>query len=64
MKGRGEGLSRPLVDFDVSFMPGEPAGLLGSRIDPEDVHCWRLFELPVAEGYVANAAVKVARSGL
>jgi 4'-phosphopantetheinyl transferase len=57
LKGRGDGLSRRLRCFDVSVLPGESAALLGSRIDPEDVNRWRLFDVTVAEDYVATAAV-------
>lgn len=60
LKGRGEGLSLPLCDFDVSLVPGEAAALLDSRIDPRDVDRWRLFEVSVADGYVASAAVKLS----
>ena len=59
LKGRGEGLSLPLCDFDVSLAPGEAAALLGSRINPRDCDRWRLFEVPVGDGYVANAAVQL-----
>ena len=59
LKGRGEGLSLSLCDFDVSLGPGEAAALLGSRINPGDRDRWRLFEVPVGEGYVLNAAVEL-----
>ena len=58
IKGRGEGLSIPLCDFDVSLTPGEPAALLGSRIDPSNAGRWRLQAVPVKEGYVATLAVE------
>lgn len=60
LKGRGDGLSHRLRCFDVSVMPGESAALLGSRIDPEDVNRWRLFDVTVADGYVATAAVNLS----
>ena len=57
LKGRGDGLSVPLKDFDVSLTPQEPPELLGSRIDPSEVDRWRLFEVPIEEGYVACLAI-------
>jgi 4'-phosphopantetheinyl transferase len=60
LKGRGDGLSRRMCCFDVSVIPGESAALLGSRIDPEDVNRWRLFDVTVADDYVATAAVNLS----
>lgn len=64
IKGRGEGLSIPLCDFDVSLVPGEPAALLSSRIDPSDVGRWHLEEVPVEEGYAAAFAVNCSGAPL
>lgn len=61
VKGRGEGLTIPLSDFDVSLAPGEPAALLRSRSDPADVGRWSLRDLAVPEGYVG--ALAIANSG-
>jgi 4'-phosphopantetheinyl transferase len=60
IKGRGEGLSLPLDGFDVSLTPGEPAALLCSRIDPDDIGRWSLHEVTVGEGYAAALAVESA----
>jgi 4'-phosphopantetheinyl transferase len=57
VKGRGEGLSIPLADFDVSLAPGEPAALLRSHIDPADVGRWSLRDLAVGGDYVAALAI-------
>ena len=56
VKARGEGLSFPLKDFDVSLVPGEPARLLDVRDDGK-VNSWTLRDIPVGEGYVAALAV-------
>ena len=58
LKARGDGLSVPLSDFDVSLAPEEPPVLLGSRIDPSEPNRWQLFEVPVEEGYVACLAME------
>ncbi len=61
IKARGEGLSFPLKQFDVSLTPGEPARLLSVRDDHAfsgvaEVDRWRLQEIPVGNGYVAALA--------
>lgn len=58
IKGRGEGLSLPLDQFDVSLVPGEPARLLNTRGDPQDVYRWSLQALSPGAGYVAALAVE------
>ena len=50
IKARGEGLSLPLDQFDVSLAPGEPAALLGTQRDPSEASRWSLQELPLAPG--------------
>jgi len=60
IKARGKGLSLPLDLFDVSLAPNEPATLLSSREDPQEVARWsfqNLFSYPdyagafVVEGF-------------
>jgi 4'-phosphopantetheinyl transferase len=58
IKARGEGLSLPLDQFDVSLTPGEPAALLSTRPDSEEARRWDLQELAVASGYAAALAVE------
>jgi 4'-phosphopantetheinyl transferase len=58
LKARGEGLSLPLDQFDVSLAPGEPAAILGAQPDPSEASRWSLQELTPAPGYVAALAVK------
>ncbi|MGC2161779.1 MAG: 4'-phosphopantetheinyl transferase superfamily protein [Silvibacterium sp.] len=58
IKARGEGLSLPLDQFDVSVAPGEPATVLGNQRDPSEASRWSLQELVPAPGYVAALAVE------
>jgi 4'-phosphopantetheinyl transferase len=58
IKARGEGLSLPLDQFDVSLVPGGPAVLLGTRGDPQKSSGWSLRELMPDPGYVAALAVE------
>ena len=58
IKARGEGLSCPLDDFDVSLAPGAPAALLESRLDPKETSRWRLQDLFPAPGYAATVAIE------
>lgn len=59
IKGRGQGLSLPLDQFDVSLVPGEPATLLASRHLPElPTEPWSLREVAVGDGYAAAVAVE------
>jgi 4'-phosphopantetheinyl transferase len=50
IKARGEGLSLPLDQFDVSLAPGEPAAVLGTQRDPSEASRWSLRNLPPAPG--------------
>jgi 4'-phosphopantetheinyl transferase len=58
VKARGEGLSFPLKQFDVSVAPGAAAKLLSVRDDLDETRRWTLQEIPVAENYVAALAVE------
>lgn len=53
IKARGEGLSFPLAEFDVSLRPHEPAALLCVRGDEREAARWSLRALDVAPGYAA-----------
>jgi len=57
IKARGEGLSLPLDQFDVSLAPGEPAAIVGTQPDPSEASRWSLQELIPAPGFVAALAV-------
>lgn len=58
IKARGEGLSRPLDQFTVSLVPGEPAALLMTDDDPQEASRWSLIELSPAQGYRAALVVE------
>jgi 4'-phosphopantetheinyl transferase len=58
IKARGEGLSMPLDQFDVSLIPGEPAALLSTRPDSDEALNWSLRNLTPASGYAAALAVE------
>lgn len=53
VKARGEGLSFPLAEFDVSLRPDEPAALLRVRGDAQEAGRWTLRALDVAPDYAA-----------
>lgn len=58
LKARGEGLTHPLDQFDVSFTPGEPARLLNTYKDPQEASRWSLYKLNPGPGYAAALAVE------
>jgi 4'-phosphopantetheinyl transferase len=58
IKAKGEGLSRPLSQFDVSLIPEEPARLLWVGWDPDEASRWSLVTLIPSPGYVASLAVE------
>lgn len=57
IKGRGEGLSLPLNQFDVTLSLGQPACLIATRPDPYEKELWSLFHLEPGPGYVGALAV-------
>jgi 4'-phosphopantetheinyl transferase len=58
VKAKGNGLSLPLDQFDVSLLPGRRAQLLGTRPDPEERHRWSMCELNVGPDYAAALVVE------
>jgi len=58
IKARGEGLSLPLDQFDVSLTPGEPVALLRTNGDPQEASRWRIQELAPGASCVSALAVK------
>jgi 4'-phosphopantetheinyl transferase len=61
VKARGEGLSLPLDQFEVSVAPGEPARLLRTTADPQEASQWSIRELEPAPAFIAEIAVRAAR---
>jgi 4'-phosphopantetheinyl transferase len=57
-KAIGRGLAQSLDQFDVSLVPGEPAGLLNVEGAPEEASRWSSETLTPAPGYVAALAVE------
>ena len=60
VKATGEGLGLPLSQFDVSFLPGEPAALLEARPDPLEASRWWMQDVDLGPDHAA--AVIVATS--
>jgi 4'-phosphopantetheinyl transferase len=58
IKAIGEGLSCPLDQFDVVPAPGEPAGLLATRVQGNPASKWLLKSLKVKPGFKAAIAVE------
>jgi 4'-phosphopantetheinyl transferase len=58
LKARGIGLTLPLDQFDVSFLPGEAPRLLATRHDSEEAQRWRLRALPLSPDYAAAVAAQ------
>ena len=58
IKARGKGFSLPLDQFNVSFVPGEPAQLLQTRADAAEATRWSLMNLKPKTGYAAAIAVE------
>lgn len=56
LKALGDGLARPLADFDVSLAPGEPVRLLQVKDQPEEAARWFLAAFIPLPGYVAALA--------
>lgn len=60
VKGRGEGLSIPLQQFDVSRTPQEPVLAWDSAGEQHDDSRWYVEDLKPGEGYAAALAVEGA----
>jgi 4'-phosphopantetheinyl transferase len=58
VKATGDGLSRPLDQFSVSLVPGEPARLLDIRGETQEPANWLLQDLDTGPGYAAALAVQ------
>jgi 4'-phosphopantetheinyl transferase len=59
MKARGDGISRPLDDFDVTPMPdASRSRLRSSAADPNEGEAWELADVPAPRGFMAAIAVE------
>ena len=58
LKARGEGLSLPLDQIDVSLAPGKPDAVPGTQPDSSEASRWSLQELAPVPGYAAALAVE------
>ncbi len=58
LKAIGTGLTQPLDQFTVSLTPGEPAQLLQTAWDENDIDRWSLYSLEVGTEYAAALAVQ------
>jgi 4'-phosphopantetheinyl transferase len=57
VKARGEGLSLPLHQFDVSVAAEVSQALLATRPDASEASRWIVHDLPAGQGYAAAVAV-------
>ena len=62
IKARGEGLSFPLDQFDVTVAPEAEPALLNNRRDRQEVWRWSFHALAPAFGYAATMAVEAGIS--
>jgi 4'-phosphopantetheinyl transferase len=63
IKARGEGLSLPLQEFDVTLARGAEPRLLRTAWDPDEPSEWLLFDISAgAPGCVAALAVRADRA--
>ena len=62
VKARGEGLSMPLDQFDVSLAPGVSAAMLNNRLDESEKSRWMFHDLRVASGYAAALVIEALQS--
>jgi 4'-phosphopantetheinyl transferase len=64
VKARGQGLSLPLDEFDVSLTPGDAAALLSIRGDTHEASRWALHALHPAPNYIGALALEDQRREL
>ena len=53
LKAKGTGLTTKLHAFEVTFLPGVPPAMLHTEVEGEDPATWKVFDVPVPDGYVA-----------
>lgn len=62
IKARGEGISMPLDQFDVSLAPDVPAAMLGNRVDDEEISRWMFQDLSLPPAYTGAVVFESLRS--
>lgn len=62
LKARGDGLSSPLNQFEVSFLPGEPPALRWSVHGADEPARWNIFEFEAGPAHVGALVVEQAVS--
>jgi 4'-phosphopantetheinyl transferase len=62
LKATGEGIAHSLNRVEVTFLPGEPAGLLSLPADRNEASEWELHDLMPASGFAA--ALATAKTGV
>jgi 4'-phosphopantetheinyl transferase len=58
IKARGEGLSMPLDQFDVTLRPDEPVRLLNNYREEREVERWSMRAIPAPQGYAGALVVE------
>jgi 4'-phosphopantetheinyl transferase len=58
IKGRGDGLSLPLGQFDVSLAAGDSEALIETRADQPNASSWSIRDLGAFPGHAAALAVE------
>lgn len=63
VKARGDGLSLPVDQFDVSIEANDPHALLATRPDASEASRWTVRDLFTSPGYAAALAVAETPGG-
>ncbi len=58
IKAKGDGLSFPLDQFEVSFIPGEETALIATHWSPEEKEKWELFSFDIGTDYSGAVAIE------
>jgi 4'-phosphopantetheinyl transferase len=60
IKGKGEGLSIPLYQFDVSIESGETQALIATRPEASEANRWLVRDICFDRSYAAAVAIEVS----
>ncbi|MDR4499099.1 MAG: 4'-phosphopantetheinyl transferase superfamily protein [Candidatus Scalindua sp.] len=61
LKATGKGIASGMDQFVVSLIPGEPAELISTKINPEETSSFWIEDLNMGQGYKAALAVEGPR---